>query len=52
MGGVNDDGPDVVRVGLEGADLLQSVVVVHSHLHIVRPTHYPALPHDKLGRPH
>ena len=35
MCGVDDDGADVVRVCLKGVDLLQSVVVIDTNLHVV-----------------
>lgn len=33
--GVDNDGADVVRVGFKRVDLLQSVIVEHSHHHVV-----------------
>lgn len=35
MGGVDDDGAEVVRVRFKGVHLLQSVVVEHPHKHVV-----------------
>jgi len=35
MGGVNNDGAEVVCVGLKGVHLLQSVVIEHPHKHVV-----------------
>ena len=35
VGGVNHDGPDVVRVSLKRVDLLKRVVVEHTHQHVV-----------------
>ena len=35
VGRVNDDGPDVVCVSFKRVHLLQSVVVEHSHLHVI-----------------
>ena len=32
---MDDDGAEVVRVGLKGVHLLQSVVVEHPHKHVV-----------------
>ena len=49
VGGVHNDGSDVVRVCLKCMDLLQSVVVEDPDLHVVRTCHHPALTHHKLG---
>ena len=35
VGGVNNDGPKIVSVGLKRVHFLQSVVVEHTHQHVV-----------------
>ena len=50
--GVDHYRPDVVGVGLEGVHLLKSVVVEHTHQHVVRAGHHPALADDKLRCSH
>ena len=49
VGGVNDDGPDVICVRLERVHLLQRVVVENSDLHVVGTSHHPALANNKLS---
>ena len=52
MCGVDHYRPDVVGVGLKGVHLLKSVVVEHTHQHVVRAGHHPALADDKLRCSH
>ena len=52
LGGVHGDAPDVVRVGLEHVQTLQSVVVEDAHAHVVRARHDPVLARHELGGAH
>ena len=49
---VNGDAPDVVRVCLEGLDLLHRVVVVHADLIVVGARDDPLLARHEFGRAH
>ena len=40
---MNDDGTDVIRVGLERGDFLGGVVVVDANLKVIGTTDYPVL---------
>ena len=49
---MDGDAADVVRVGLEGRDAVQRVVVEDAHLHVVRAGDDPVFARHELGRPH
>lgn len=44
---MDDNGSDIIWVGLERGDLFRSVVVVDSQLEIVRAAYDPVLPGDE-----
>ncbi len=52
LGGVHNDGADVVRVRLEGGDLLRGVVVVYAQLEVVGSADDPVLARYKATRAH
>ena len=50
LGGVDGDGADVVRVGLEGGDFLAGVVVVDAELEVIAAADDPILAaHEAAG---
>lgn len=50
LDGVDGDGADVVRVGLEGGDFLGGVVVVDAELEVVAAADEPVFARDEAAR--
>jgi hypothetical protein len=51
LGGVNNDGADIVRMSFEGSNLLRSIIVEDPKMKVIRAHHEPVLSSDKSTSP-